>query len=446
VRGPGAAKSRWTENDARIIDMLIDHGPSTYAELIVDEKRARGIRERVNRFVDAGTLVWNGDRLGFPSGMQRALGIYVGNASVRLAVVDVNGDCLGSRLVDRVRYRDESFEWLLRRLRVPLRQLLEEVETKAGPVAGGGPKLSGVAMVLPTLIDPCDETRRARLAATYPPRWANASLDSDFRSELRMIDPETPLIFDVDAAADLLAEVRYGDHGRDGNMLLVKCSGEISAAFLAGRAPLRGTGPGAAGLGHVLADVHGINGSYEDLAPLAESKTKCTCGRDAGHPRPHLNQVASALAIADRVGINAKDRDDFVAYRQGLRAGLLEIQRAEELGAPMSGAETERLQHAVIDAGTAIGRALDSAVATLSPQVVVLSGYLAMAGMPFRDAVNDEIQSRDIRASRHCPEVRLSSHHDRDDRSRLGAIGAAQLSLQQSVFPVLKQQLRDRAR
>lgn len=427
---------RWSEYRARVVTRLLEEGPQLRADL----ERARGkrsIKKQIDRLVENGTIEETADgHVKLPASRTQALGIYIGYARVRIAVTDISGEPLYQEQLEPMNYRKYDFRWLLGQIRDAVKRSLEKAEKEVD----GELRLCGTGVALPTLVDP--ETDGGCLAATYPATWSEEKLTESFIERLGpFVGRRKPVFFATDATADLMAEVRHGDRtgarrGDDAHLLVVKCSGNISAAFWDGTRVHRGTGPGAGGLGHVVADLQDLDSTVEGVLPLSDLRTDCACGHEGGHPRPHLEQVAGGRAIADRIGVRAEHPEDAVSYRQALDA------RLSKLRDDPTGTSEPELRCAVSQAGAVLGRAIDGATATLSPSKVILTGFLSGAGEVLKQAVDDEMQGSDIRKRPHRPTVVLGTGYDDERQARLGAQGAALLVLREVAHPALFEELR----
>jgi predicted NBD/HSP70 family sugar kinase len=446
-------QGRLSQNDRKLFRHLYTHGPTATDGFSFS--RPPQIETRAQHYAHELEIVRDGSPrrpvIRFVPSLGQTLGIYIGTASVRMAIVDLNGEVLASTVQDRLNYHSMRFRSLLARLQRPLALMRDEAAAKVGDL-----RLFGATIALPTLPDPSSE--HGMIAATYPAPWSNEPLATVFREELAVVFAPHPVLvsFDSDACADLSAELRFGsvlDGEQDkGGVLLVHLSGGISAAFIDGERVHRGTGPGASGLGHVVADLEGLNGHHPTLSPLKDTTTECRCGHD-GDDRPHLDQVASGRAIVERLGLASADPDNLVSYRDALEGPLATIQEGGSAGddadnlvadrealdrrlAALDGDDDESVldanfEYAVTEAATVLGRALDSVVITLSPRVVILGGFMSSAGDLLRRVVTEQLQSRALRRGDHQPEVKLGTSYDtQEHRHQLGAIGAALLAME----------------
>lgn len=437
VASDSGARGRRSRSDGPIFEQLIAHGPTPLEDLAGSQRRSP-IPARVGHWVHVGLLeIDRGSRIvRFPPVRSQTVGIYVGTASARIAVIDLNGQRLAYRAVDRLRYHDETFEWMLRRLDRPLREALAEARVELNAPLN----LCGVAVAVPTLVE--KGPNGGMIAATYPARWRDESLLDAFRQEYGGFIPNrVPVTFDCDASADLAAELRYGqalddDRARSG-VLMVHVSGGISAAFVDRGSAGAGARPRAAALGHVVADLHDLDVHRGELSPLRDSKTVCSCHRPDGGVRLHLDQVASGRAIAERLSFDAAATGDLVSYRDALDGPVAQLREDPE------GSNNAAAAQAFREAAIVLGRALDGAVVALSPRTVVLGGYLSGVGDILRREVSDQLQSKYLRAGTHRPTVVLGTDHaDYESRVELGAAGAGLLAMDAFVYPKIREDVQ----
>ncbi|MEW6403241.1 MAG: ROK family transcriptional regulator [Chloroflexota bacterium] len=154
-----------------------------------------------------------------------------------------------------------------------------------------------------------------------------------------------------DSQATAIGEFVYGEHGSEGNLVVVNLSRGIGAGILINGRLFQGDGGGAGEIGHVT---------------LQENGLLCRCGR-----RGCLETVASTQAVLTRAQAlsNAAEFPNHDAIETKFFA------------------DDPIARQSVLEAGHYLGTSLGSLVGTLNIKKIVLTGDMTCFGQPWLDAV-----------------------------------------------------------
>jgi glucokinase len=282
-------------------------------------------------------------------------GVDLGGTSIKAAVANAAGELLSTSSIPTDSHLGP--EDVIRRISLLVRKLALE--------SGGEPKLQGLGMGVPGLVDV--ETGVTKFLPNLPTQWRDVPVASLLRDQLAC---PVRLLNDVRTAT--LGELRFG-HG--------KADPQLTMAFFSigtgvgGGIALRGElwlGPlGAAGeLGH------------QTIVP---DGPRCGCGN-----RGCLEAIASGTAIA-AAGVRLMRSGLAPALHERI-AGNDERVTPREMAAVVD--QDPLIREALVDAARAIGIAAANVVTILHPDMIVLGGGVAEIGPLLTDTVRQVIQDR----------------------------------------------------
>jgi predicted NBD/HSP70 family sugar kinase len=156
-----------------------------------------------------------------------------------------------------------------------------------------------------------------------------------------------------DSQATAIGEFVYGDHGSDGNLIVVNVSHGIGAGILINGRLFQGDGGGAGEIGHVRVQENGL---------------LCRCGR-----KGCLETLASGSAILQRV--------------QGL-PNSSDITTLADVEARFC-TDDLSVKEMVLEAGRDLGASIGALVGTLNIRKIILTGDVTRFGEPWLEAVRD---------------------------------------------------------
>lgn len=275
--------------------------------------------------------------------------VDVGGSKLETALVSVSGEV---EFLKRVEPAPLTAEALVE----VIAEHYEEVVRAAGPVAGCG-------VTIPGLADPISGM------------WRHASFsglrDWPVRAVLaERLGVEVAIANDVDACA--LAELRWGGGRGHRDFIWITLSNGVGGALVLNGRLYCGALHAAGEIGHMKA--------VRDGHP-------CECGA-----RGCLEQYASGRAIA---------RD------YAFRAGLPELASAKEVALrAQSGEEAARL--AFFRAGTHLGEVLADAIGLLNLPLVFVGGGVAQSFPLMREAVETALRANLYIEANPLPEIRLT--------------------------------------
>lgn len=207
--------------------------------------------------------------------------------------------------------------------------------------------IMGIGVGAPGLIN----TREGVIVRSVNLDWEEMPLARLLQERYRL-----PVSILNDSQAAAIGEFVYGGHTSDGNLIVITVKHGLGAGVLINGQLFQGDGGGAGEIGHIVVQENGL---------------PCRCGRQGC-----LETVASAQAVTQR------------------------MQRLSNLPVPPSvDALEERftagdplVRQVVLEAGTALGKAIGGLVGALNIHKVVLTGDLTRFGEPWLEAVTQAMR------------------------------------------------------
>ncbi|WP_350348106.1 ROK family protein [Agromyces sp. G08B096] len=340
--GPAPLDDARLHQSARLIDHLIDHGPSTRTELATATGLGRtAVANLSARLAEAGILTEDGAA----SPGARPAPVALTAARHVLVTVAIDPDEVVATLAaldgaERARFAEphtaaDGAAVLLDLLATVLSRALAAAERADTPVADVTVLVDGAVAGTPPVAvegtrlgsEPIDVL--AELRARLP---RLAEIESPQAVSVRLL-PTAVAAAEAEAGALAARDLLYldGDAG-------------VASAVVADGRPLRGA--------------HGLAASLAHL-PIVPSGIRCDCGQ-----RGCLLTVAGPEHVLDRAGLAEFDRT------HGRRAALA------ELVARVDDAD-DRARWSWLDAALWIGRTLQVVVPTVDPAAIVVAGYWA---------------------------------------------------------------------
>jgi len=197
-----------------------------------------------------------------------------------------------------------------------------------------------------------------------------------------------------DSQAAAMGEYFFGASHETGNLVVIKCEEGLGAGIVLGGRLLHGDNFGAGEIGHVV---------------FADDGLLCRCGNTGC-----LETVASAAAIvrAGRTAIAAGP-----STRREPLPDMHAVARAFAAGEPA-------VQHAILEAGRALGLAIATLVGTLNVRDIVIAGAVTLLGEPLLNVVRQEVRARSLAALAQDTRIGYSAIG-----SEITALGAAAMLL-----------------
>ena len=307
------------------------------------------------------------NRLTPAEGSAVALGVEVDVASLDVTLVDIAGRELGHRRIERD-FADSAPEETMALAAREAHTLLE------GPLPDGALFL-GTGVGLPGLVSP------TRLALAPNLGWRDIPHDQ-LLAPLADLNPVV-VANEADLAAYAVAYTRPGVAGGPSTFVYVSGEVGVGAGVIVDHRPMSGARAWSGEIGHMCADPNG---------PL------CRCGA-----RGCLEAYLGVRALAEHVGAPAGS-----GARAILRcAGLVDEAGAKTSGSLGVGAEQERAQAVLAEAGAALGRVLSGVINAMDIPHVVLGGAVAELSGALLDPAREEIETRTLQAPWSSPIVEV---------------------------------------
>ena len=307
------------------------------------------------------------NRLTPAEGSAVALGVEVDVASLDVTLVDIAGRELGHRRIERD-FADSAPEETMALAAREAHTLLE------GPLPDGALFL-GTGVGLPGLVSP------TRLALAPNLGWRDIPHDQ-LLAPFADLNPVV-VANEADLAAYAVAYTRPGVAGGPSTFVYVSGEVGVGAGVIVDHRPMSGARAWSGEIGHMCADPNG---------PL------CRCGA-----RGCLEAYLGVRALAEHVGAPAGS-----GARAILRcAGLVDEAGAKTSGSLGVGAEQERAQAVLAEAGAALGRVLSGVINAMDIPHVVLGGAVAELSGALLDPAREEIETRTLQAPWSSPIVEV---------------------------------------
>ena len=307
------------------------------------------------------------NRLTPAEGSAVALGVEVDVASLDVTLVDIAGRELGHRRIERD-FADSAPEETMALAAREAHTLLE------GTLPDGALFL-GTGVGLPGLVSP------TRLALAPNLGWRDIPHDQ-LLAPLADLNPVV-VANEADLAAYAVAYTRPGVAGGPSTFVYVSGEVGVGAGVIVDHRPMSGARAWSGEIGHMCADPNG---------PL------CRCGA-----RGCLEAYLGVRALAEHVGAPAGS-----GARAILRcAGLVDEAGAKTSGSLGVGAEQERAQAVLAEAGAALGRVLSGVINAMDIPHVVLGGAVAELSGALLDPAREEIETRTLQAPWSSPIVEV---------------------------------------
>ncbi|UQS32725.1 ROK family transcriptional regulator [Streptomyces fradiae] len=393
-------------NDRAALELMLEHGPLSRARIGTLTGLSKPTASQLlARLEAAGLVVVTGTSEGRPGpGAQLygvnpraayAAGLDVNPRRVLAAVADLTGRVVGEFTLPVPRRERPG----------AVRQVTDALD---GAVRAAGLTRQDVHRVVigtPGAFDP--STGRLRYAS-HLPGWHGAGLLEELAAVLPM-----PIEYENDVNLVAVAEQRLGAAAGYRDFVLLWSEEGLGAALVLGGRLHRGFTGGAGEVGFM--PVPG--------APLVRNVAKAGSGG--------FQELAGARvlpALARELGLDVPDRDSPEAAVRLLRAAA-----AEEGGAVAGGEDDAGVYGRLLDSyATGLATGLAALVAVLDPQLVVLSGDVALAGgEPLRRRVAAELA--ELAAAR--PRLALGAVRERPVLR--GALEAALAATRDDVFDTL---------
>lgn len=368
--------------------------------------------------------------LAFGPGAGLVLGVSLGSQSLRVALVDANGELHhkyeGERMPDQLELEPEE---LLDRMRAGAAEVLgKALEDKALLVNGALPFL-GVSTAWPA---PVTRDKHTVGYALRHDLWRHGQrLDEMVAAHLSLDLRLSNAINDAAAAAIGVAhlqtnEPQHLDQTFPRLAMVLRLAGGIGGSTIVVEAPTEEPGRGISsgfptsiltgGVDHLSGEIGHVPVELQLVAELNKTKTRglgalkplpCSCTTDEDRSRSHLEAFASAGALAQRI-----DR----------KAPLAEV-AARILDEPEKPAHKKALQ----DVGALIAASLAGPVAVFNPATLVLTG--AMAVPEVEKSVRSGLSK--VRVFGSLPEVSVL---DDEENKFIGVKGAGMVVLRRKIF------------
>ena len=307
------------------------------------------------------------NRLTPAEGSAVALGVEVDVASLDVTLVDIAGRELGHRRIERD-FADSAPEETMALAAREAHTLLE------GTLPDGALFL-GTGVGLPGLVSP------TRLALAPNLGWRDIPHDQ-LLAPFADLNPVV-VANEADLAAYAVAYTRPGVAGGPSTFVYVSGEVGVGAGVIVDHRPMSGARAWSGEIGHMCADPNG---------PL------CRCGA-----RGCLEAYLGVRALAEHVGAPAGS-----GARAILRcAGLVDEAGAKTSGSLGVGAEQERAQAVLAEAGAALGRVLSGVINAMDIPHVVLGGAVAELSGALLDPAREEIETRTLQAPWSSPIVEV---------------------------------------
>ena len=376
---PGSQSALRDRNRTRIVDALVDNGPSTQAEL---SRRtglsAATVSNIVRRMLDehsvtATETTSSGRRatsIRLRDDGSAVVGLDFGRRHARVVVVTPGYRVLAEETIE-LPLGYPALEGVSA-TRDVLDRLLAASDLDRSNVLGAGLGMPG----------PIDRRTGMVLQGTMLPEWIGVTT-TDLERVL-----ELEVLLDNDANLGALAEVTWGDYAGVEDLVFLKIGTGIGSGLILGGRPYYGHFGVTGEIGHTTVDERGA---------------VCRCGK-----RGCLETVASTTVMLD-----------LLFPRDPREHGTADIVR----GALDGDAGTLRVLQ---DAGAAIGTVLGNTANLVNPEVILIGGPLAETGPALLEPVVRSFARHAVPYVAEATMIAISSLGDRAE-----ALGAASLALRE---------------
>jgi predicted NBD/HSP70 family sugar kinase len=376
---PGSQSALRGLNRQRIVDALIEAGPSTQADLARRTGlSAATVSNIVKLLLEDGTVAADAVTV---SGRRATsirlrengsvvVGIDFGRRHARIVVVTPGYEVVAERAIELPRGYP-ALEGVL-----AVRDVLDRLMSEAGIARSA---VLGVGLGMP---GPIDRRTGTVVQGTILPEWIGVGRD-DLESVL-----ELPVLFDNDANLGALAEVTWGAHTAVQHLMFVKIGSGIGSGLILDGRPYRGNIGVTGEIGHITVDEQGA---------------VCQCGN-----RGCLETVASTNVMLE-----------LLYQRAPGEHGTHDIVRRALEGDP----GTLRVLE---DAGAAIGAALGNVANLINPEVILVGGPLADVGDAIVQPIARSFGRHAVPRVAESTTIAVSSLG-----ARAEALGAASLALRE---------------
>lgn len=335
-------------NSERIVEAIRRHGALTQVEIAATTGLSQATVSTIVKLllsqgvVDTRTTVRTGRRAQLVTLAQRtglAVGIHIGQRSLRVLVGDSGHDALSERVLPLP--PDHRVDTTLDRAALLVVDLVEALGAELSEVVGAG-------VALPAAVNPRAGVIRARWVLDG---WDDVDVRDVLARRLGV-----PVVVEKDATAGVIGESRFGAGRGYSDVAFVRASYLVGAGLVVNGQAHRGRRGIVGEIGHVEVDPSGAI---------------CPCGS-----RGCLNTVVGAEALTGLLRMS----------RGGIT--LRDLIRLAVEGDP-------GCRQVIADAGAAIGAVVAGLALALDPQRVVVGGELAETGelllAPLRDAVTRRV-------------------------------------------------------
>jgi predicted NBD/HSP70 family sugar kinase len=384
---PGSQTSLRNRNQQRVVDALVQLGPTTQADLARRTGLSTATISNIvakmvtDSRVSVAPITQHGRRAALVSLLSEsrtvAAGIGFGRRHLRVVLVYPDFQIAGEESIALPQgYKPSNGVNLARDL---LTRLLEHAGLSPSSLVGIGVGLAGAI----------NQHTRLPVAGAVSAEWEDFDLVHEFGSHFPV-----PVEVDNDANLGALAEVIWGPYGRASNLIYVKLGTGIGAGLILGGVPFGGT-----------AGVTGEIGHFQ----VVPGGRACRCGNQGC-----LEAEASTSAMIERV-----------------RPNVSTIESVEELTSLALGGDAAVIR-VIQDAALHVGHIVGDLSSVLNPEFVVIGGPLADLGELLLEPIRRGFARRTLPLVRDSTALELSTLDDRGE-----ALGAAALVLRQSRVEIL---------
>lgn len=341
--------------------------------------------------------------LGRPAG--RVVGVEIGHGHLSVGIGDANGRLLGSP-----EYLEDKHEIDKGRSQRTFNRIAAMVKDQLSSSDSGPEEIRAVAVSVPAPVSSDGKTLSKHLL----PGFEGVDINGRTRKALaqRAGIPESVDVW-VENDVDVLArgEHRHGKAFGVRDFAVLKCSGGVGAAIVAGGQLLRGSDGGGAGeIGHC--PIRPELMTEETRAWAGAEEPECRCSGIG-----HLEAYAGGQAIVRRIG----------ELDSAGRGTDLDSAIVSALADPKGTARV-----VIEEAGALIGIGVNNLIHLFNPRMVLICGKLSEMGKPLRDAIVDECRSQSLIFGDPEDLVQLGSGTDEGARRRIGMRGAVTTALRKT--------------
>ncbi|MDX6231794.1 MAG: hypothetical protein QOH68_762 [Nocardioidaceae bacterium] len=365
---PGSTASLRTANQRRVLDVLLEHGTATQAEIARETGLAAGTVSSIVRELAAAEIlstVAGAGRRGTKVKLARGAGVVgavdFGHSHVAVALGDMRGEVLGE-LTHRLPSSYDADEGLGHAASL-LKQLLEDTDTDRSIVRNLGMGL------------PCPIIDGIVMSSEIMPEWVGLNARDLAESRLGI-----PVQLDNDANLGALGEHRRGVGRGHANVVFVKVSSGVGAGLILDHQLFRGTHGIAGEIGHL---------TFDEQGPL------CRCG-SRGCLEAYAATGMTLAMMADQMPPidpaadptdGADDRPQIDAVIAAAKRGNVAARRVLE------------------DAGLHLGWGLATVTNLLNPGVIAIGGDMSHAGDLLLDSARVGLRRHGLAGAASTPVV-----------------------------------------